>query len=436
VLRAILVGFGTAGDVHPLIAIGRRLRERGHEVRIASHGQLAERVRAAGLEYEELLDADSVRAITEHPGISRVDVAFRVLAERAIVPLTPRLYRLVERLHEPGRTVVAAGGLAFGARIARERLGVPLVTVHPHTLYLRSVRDGSLLPRAVPPPLARALLFGVDAWVDRRLAARVNAFRAGLGLAPVRRLVDRWWSSPDAVLGLFPDWFAPPQEDWPPQTRLSGFALYDASDAEAVPDAARRFLDAGDPPVVVSTASWMRESGAFFHEALAACRRLGRRAVAITPWPEALPRPLPPGVAHFAFLPFGWLLPRACALVHHGGMGTLALGLAAGVPQVVAPINLDHPDNAARLSRLGVARVVPRRRFRAGRVARALQELLTSREVTARARVLAERIAKEDGVGTACDVIEAVARAGAARPDSASTGPKPGSRIAPRSEDP
>lgn len=377
---------------------------------VATHGLLAARVRAAGLGYEELLGADDVRAITEHPRVADVRVAFRLLAERAIVPLAPRLYRLLADGYEPGSTVVAAGGLAFGARIARERLGIPLVTVHPHPFYLRSLRDGSILPRFVPQPLARAVLRAVDALVDRRLAGPINAFRAELGLAPVRRLANAWWNSPDAVIGLFPAWFAPPQPDWPPRTTLTGFALYDAADAEPVPDEARRFVAEGEPPVVISTASWLRESGPFFGEAIEACRRLGRRAVVLAAPPEALPRPLPPGVASFAFVPFGWLLARAAALVHHGGMGTLALALAAGVPQLVSPINLDHPDNAARLARLGVAAVVPRRRFRAARVADALGRLLGSPAVSERARQLAARMGSESGAEAACDVLEAVAR--------------------------
>lgn len=122
--------------------------------------------------------------------------------------------------------------------------------------------------------------------------------------------------------------------------------------------------------------------------------------------PEQVPAELPAGVRHFPYVPFSQVLPRAAALAHHGGIGTSAQALAAGVPQLVMPMAHDQPDNAARLRRLGVAASVPRRRFRGPAVARALGELLDSKEVAENCASVAARLKGSRAVEQTCEAIE------------------------------
>ena len=122
-----------------------------------------------------------------------------------------------------------------------------------------------------------------------------------------------------------------------------------------------------------------------------------------------MPERLPAGVAHFAYVPFGLLLPHAAALVHHGGIGTCAQGLAAGVPQVIMPLAHDQPDNADRLSKLGVSRTLPPRRFRGPALAAVLRELLSCDRTAKACREVASRFVGIDPLGQTCGLIEAVA---------------------------
>ena len=78
----------------------------------------------------------------------------------------------------------------------------------------------------------------------------------------------------------------------------------------------------GGPPIVFTSGSWMSVGRRFFEASAEACRRLGRRGVLLTPNREEVPEGLPEGVAHFEFVPFSYLLPRAAAIVHTGGIGT------------------------------------------------------------------------------------------------------------------
>ena len=222
-----------------------------------------------------------------------------------------------------------------------------------------------------------------------------------------------WWHSPQRVIGLFPDWFAPAQPDWPAQTVLTGFPLYDERGATPLPRELETFLadarSADDAPIVFAAGSGNRQATAFFAAAAEACRRLGRRGVLLTRFPQQLPTTLPAGVRHVAYAPFSAVLPHAAALVHHGGIGTAAQALAAGCPHLVMPMTFDQPDNAARLERLGVARSVRPAAFTGDAVARALDALLGSADVARACGEIAGRFAGIDPVTRTCELIEEMA---------------------------
>jgi len=244
--------------------------------------------------------------------------------------------------------------------------------------------------------------------VDRLINRGLTPFRAAHGLPPVSHVADRWWNAPRRVIGLFPEWFAPPQPDWPPQVVLTGFPLWDERGYSAVPDELEAFLAAGDPPIVFTPGSAMLHGHEFFQVAAQACRRLRRRGILLTRYPEQLPDRLPDEVRHCEFVPLGALLPRAAAIVHHAGVGTLAQGLAAGIPHLSMPMSHDQPDNAARLARLGVGLAIKPKHFQAERVAAALEQLLGSREVQDRCRELAGRFDTARAVERTCREIEMV----------------------------
>jgi rhamnosyltransferase subunit B len=238
----------------------------------------------------------------------------------------------------------------------------------------------------------------------------LNDFRSSIGLKPVKGVMAGWHNSPQLVLALFPSWFAEPQPDWPRQTVLAGFPLYDERGVEPPDEELLAFLAAGEPPIVFTPGSAMLHGRDFFEAAAEACVLLGRRGIFLSRFREHLPLKLPTGVRHFSYVPFSQLLARAAALVHHGGIGTLSQGFAAGVPQLVMPMSFDQPDNAARLKRLGAGLAVERKRFRATNVAHALSRLLNSPQVASRCRDLSERIARDRPLEIACDEIEQMAQ--------------------------
>lgn len=407
----ILTPVGSAGDVHPFIGIGRELLRRGHDVTMLVGEPLRAAAEGAGLRCVSSWSAEEYEEATHHPDLWHPIRGMRLVLS-GVGSRLHRIYALLSEHYEPGRTTLVGHTLALATRTFEEVSGAPAATIHIAPAVFRSAylspaigvgRDISRAPRWFKRGLWR---LADRLTIDPMIAPTLNAWRAELDLPPVRRVFDSWLHSPQRAIGIFPDWFGPPQPDWPPQVRLTGFPLFDEGDDRSVDQELQDFLAAGDPPIVFTPGTGNRQAPAFFRAAVGAARALGRRALLLTQFPEQLPDDLPATVRHVRYAPFSRILNRCAALVHHGGVGTCAQGLAAGIPQLTMPMGFDQPDNSMRLHRLGVGTWVAPRKFTAQRVAEALRGLLESRETADACRRYAEAISSVDAVARTCDLIE------------------------------
>ena len=407
-LHAWLSTIGSAGDVNPFIAIGRELVRRGHRATLVTSSFFEAQARSAGVDFVGLGSAEDYRRTVDDPDLWDPKTGFRVFAQRVVIPAIEPVYDILSANIGPDAVLVAQGQ-TFGAHLAHEKLGAPFVTVHLQPAAFRSIHDAPLMPGWLPSSLRPGVYALIDLLVlDRELAPDINAIRSRIGLPKVSRVFASWVHSPHKSLGLFPDWFAPPQPDWPPQAELAGFVFLDDDAGPLAPELAA-FLAEGEPPIVFTPGTAMKHADQFFRPSILAAMQLGRRAILLTRYPDQVPTPLPDGIATFAYAPFASLLPRVAALVHHGGIGTVAQALAAGIPQLVRPMTFDQPDNAARLQRLGVGLTLRPGQYEPRAVARALRALLDSREVAERCRLYASQISPVNALTAACDAIEAVA---------------------------
>jgi UDP:flavonoid glycosyltransferase YjiC (YdhE family) len=187
---------------------------------------------------------------------------------------------------------------------------------------------------------------------------------------------------------------------------VTGFPFF-ARPGRLLDPALRQFLLDGDPPLVFTLGTTaVNEPGAFFAESLAAARDLGLRSVLLA-GPQAratLPEPSSDAIA-VEYAPHDLLFPHALAVVHQGGIGTLAEAMQAGKSMLIMPYAHDQADNAWRAARLGIARVISRRHYRSAALQHELSRLLKDPVALDAAASAASDIAQESGATTAADLI-------------------------------
>ncbi|MGO9935626.1 MAG: glycosyltransferase [Steroidobacteraceae bacterium] len=409
-MKVLLATLGSAGDVHPYIALGAALEARGHRATIITNPLFQPLIEAQGLGYLQVGTLEQARTAIANPDLWHLRKGFEVLAQ-VFVPAIGEIYRLIEK-HADADTVVGFSTGAFGARVAQEKLEIPSASIHLQPTVIRTFADqgmmGNVRLSASRPQWFKHGLFRLIDWliIDRCVKGPLNEFRASLGLEPVDRPMHRWMHSPQLVIAFFPEWFAAAQPDWPPNSHTVGFPLWDSGGEPAPLQEAEEFLAKGAAPVIFTPGSAGSTMHRFFRESIDAARQLKVRAMLVTNYPEQIPSKLPAGMGVFGYLPFSQVLPRAALLVYHGGVGTLAQGIRAGIPHLVVPNGYDQFDSGWRIEQLGLGRSIPQTRYRARRVAQTMRAILQDGSAAERRRQFATRIDSQRAVARACDLIE------------------------------
>ncbi|MBV8782185.1 MAG: glycosyltransferase, partial [Phycisphaerae bacterium] len=383
-MHVLLITIGSHGDVHPFIGLGLALKSRGHQVTFATNDYFRPLAKRAGFDdFISLGSADEYSMMAKMPELWESSRGVKLIFE-FISRGFEDIYKIVAHHHasHPADGVVVSSSLCLGARVAQDKLKFPMATVHLSPSILRSVINPAKLPGLFMPPwfpywIKAAMWRAADRYgIDPIVCPNLNEFRAKHNLAPVKRPLKDWWHSPDLVLGMWPEWFGPMQPDWPSQTVLCGFPLYDERELEAMPPDLIAFLDAGEKPIAFTPGSAMWRGEEFFKASVEACRKLNRRGLLLSRHADHIPPNLPAGVLHVPYAPFSQLLPRVAALVHHGGIGTTSQALAAGTPQLIMAMSHDQPDNAFKVERLGVGLAIRPARYLRGGAAKSLARLL------------------------------------------------------------
>jgi len=403
----VLVTAGTAGDMYPFLYLARGLLARGHRVSFLGPVAHAGVAAAAGVPFVGLgTEADYLAALDD-PDLWHPRRGFEVIW-RHVFPGLTSLPQWFAKLPADEACALLAHPVALPAaalvRAARPGLRVVAAWLAPNNL--RTVHDpmvwGPLhVPRWMPAGWRHALWRIADARiVDNVSLPSLNGVRAAAGLPAVDHFVDHMHSVADASLALFPPWFAPTVPDWPAGLHEGAFPLYDPSPDAPFDDVLEAFLTAGDDdaprkPIVFTPGSGNRQAARWFERALAATGRLGRRAIFLTPHRAQVPTRLPTDVLWHPYVPLRRLLPRVAALVHHGGIGTTAEALRAGVPQIVVPLAFDQFDNGVRLEALGVGRRREGWGTRPRGLARAIEALLGEPATRVACERAAARVAED-----------------------------------------
>lgn len=410
-MHVLLVSIGTGGDIFPYIGLGKVLRARGHQVTLVAPEDFAALAADHQLAFRPVVSVEQNHKLLSNPDFWHPIKAGGVAA-RWGMRLVELQYKLISQLASGEQTVLVSNPGLVAATIAAEKLRRPIANL---------ILQPWMIPSSIAPPVIFDCHFprATPRWVldlfwgfiasagDLLVRKQINRVRISIGLSPVRRFLKDWFSR-ELVIGMFPEWYGPPQADWPSQVRLTGFPMFDGSVREGLPADLEKFCRAGKPPIVFTFGTGMMHASKIYLAAIEACRALGARAIFLTKYTNQVPASLPPFVQHSDFAPFQELFPLCAAVVHHGGIGTVAKSLAAGVPQLILPFAFDQTDNGARVKRLGTGDWLKQSKITGRSIADRLAGLLTP-QTRDRCRLVAKRFDVEDSLTVAADLVEKLA---------------------------
>ena len=372
-LRIVLASVGSRGDVQPMLALGQTLRARGHAVLIAAPPNFAAWTHDLDFEFAPLSEDIQV-FLAENRDImtGRPLKMLRVIHSyfKAQIPLQAQQLVPICR----GADVIVWGGLALCVPSVAEHLGLPALGVLYSSCVLPSKQHP---PPNIPwhglPGWVNTLFWNINhLMVDLLLRRSVNSMRASLGLAPKAHLRDHLLEAGSVVIAADEELF-PPDPQWQGRYPYVNSIFFD--DPTPLDPELDAWLAAGEPPVYIGFGS-MSGKGTdrierILVEALAAS---GRRCLLDAGWAGLGAGALPAGWRSVRGAPHAALFARVAVVVHHGGSGTTAQALRAGVPQVLLPLILDQFHHAHRLHLAGIApAALPMEKVSAAALAQAIE---------------------------------------------------------------
>ena len=406
---------GSRGDIQPFIPLGLGLQRAGFGVRFASFEVFRPFVEEHGLEFAPIY-GDPRGTMTSEAGQAWMTSGRNILATtfqmwRALTSedLTPAFNDCLEACR--GTDAIIYSFMGATAYHAAEKLEVPSIFT-----LIQPFSRSRLTPSMIAPELP---LGGGYNMLTHRLGEQaiwtivhrmINHWRVeslGLPATSWRGPFDHIYESEKPYLYGFSPSVVPRPADWPPWHHISGYWFLDRDPAWSPPDPLVEFLDSGSKPISIGFGSMTgSEAEKLVGMSVEALKKSGQRAVLLGGWAEVSGLALPETVFQIDALPHDWLFPRMAAVVHHGGSGTTAAGLRAGVPSVVVPFFGDQPFWGRRVHALGAGpKPIQHKALTIAKLSEAIAQAVEDEAIQRSAADLGERIRAEDGVRSAVDFI-------------------------------
>ena len=414
-MQITVIATGSWGDVQPYIALAVGLQKAGHTVHLVSTTDFKELARSHDLRFFDVGEniesvAQDMQGLLERGNFRKILSAMGPIAER----LGSRV-AAIGLLASDGSDLILAGlgGLFVGLAVAEAR-NIPFIPA-----FLYPFTPTSEFPSVLAPTLPVSLPAALNRWTHRLTQQMMwrtyrkaddKSRREVLSIKPAPRRGSLKFLGNDGrdVLYGYSRHVIPIPGDWSEFTHVTGYWFLEPASRWEPPAELVNFINSKAPPIYIGFGSMSnRNPDEVAQLVFQALDRTGQRAVVFSGWGGLSGEDLPRNVYMVDSIPHSWLFPRMAAVVHHGGVGTTAAGLRAGVPSIVTPFFGDQPFWGRRVHELGVGPApISRRRLSVDRLAKAISIAVTDGTMTQRAAQLGKKIRNEDGVGQAIAIIE------------------------------
>lgn len=422
-MQIMIMAMGSRGDVQPYVALGKGLKAAGHSVRLATHENFESLVNSHELEFYPLkgnvqafLEDTENRKLLENGNFLAINARAAKASQRAAIDWADGGLVAGQGMD---LLIAGVGGLFLGVSLA-EKLKIPLLQAYIFPFTPTKAFPAVLFPQSI------SKLGGAVNRLSHHIFRQImwQGARTGDGLARQQVLdlpTAPFWGDYNSVhlqrypilYGLSPSVIAKPS-DWQ-NTHITGYWFLDEAPDWSPPLALLEFLQSGSPPVFIGFGSMVsRNPEETADLVLQAISLTGQRAILQSGWSGLSKRDLPDTVFMVDSVPHSWLFPQVAAVVHHGGAGTTAAGLRAGIPTIVIPFFGDQPFWGRRVSELGVGTApIPRKELTAERLAEAIHKAVSDPAMRQRTADLGAKIQAEDGVANAVAIVQELEKCGA-----------------------
>ena len=388
---------GTGGDLAPFPKIGDVLQQRGHQITLLSHCSYAALAQRKGWNFVALDTPEERQRYMEDGPLVNSPRGFPTFFRRHILPNAVAEFEAIERCCSSNDTIIVSSHRASLIPImVSEKRNIPVIRLF------------AVVSELIAMPLMEEMYRSV-------LAHEIGEIREKLGLPPITDW-HAWFRLPKQNLGLWAAWFALPENDWPVKAIPVGFIEEGIHHDEKMSHAVQELFKDNHRPILISAGTGLFTEAKFYAASAQACSLLNHEAVLVTQHAHLVPVDLPKQVRHFSYLSFASTIGHFAGIIHHGGLGTLALALGAGIPQLILASGGDRPDNGLRIQNLGVGEYLLPPRWEPEPIASALQRLLDSASVQENCRRFALEMSSVDAAAEACNHIEMLTVAGSHSP--------------------
>jgi sterol 3beta-glucosyltransferase len=417
-MRIAIIAMGSRGDVQPYISLGKGLKAAGHSVRLLTHENFEQLVTSYGLEFwpargnvQEVMESPKLRELLEKGNFLAITAYTSKIAQKAAIDWAEDGLAACQGMD---LLVAGVGGMSVALALA-EKLNLPFLQA-----YIFPFTPTKAFPAILLPPFVAKFgglvnrlshhLFRQVMWQGARKGDQMARKQVlGLPPAPFLGLYNSAHMQRFPVLyGFSPSVLAKPA-DWK-NTCITGYWFLDEADGWTPPAALLDFLDRGNPPIYIGFGSMgSRNPEQTADLVLEAIAMTGQRAILQSGWGGLSKNNLPENVFIVDSISHSWLFPRVAAVVHHGGAGTTAAGLRAGVPTIIIPFFGDQPFWGRRIAELGVGTApIPRKQLTAKKLATGIHQVVNDQAMRQNAADLGAKIRSEDGIANVVDIIQKI----------------------------
>jgi len=411
-LHIVIYALGTGGDIDPMIGVGIELQKRGYAVTFLSNDYFKSRIIAVGFEFvsvgtvEQYHKGNNVEAWESRNHTDN----FQYYHAPAFEPSFEYIKSLAGT-----NTLLLVLGEENGARVAAEKFNIPFVKfmLSPNMIF-SAYKPPAPMSWAIPKKIPR---FIVRFLLRRNRKTRFKVFckapHTAEYIATRKRLQCplKFQTESSALLqiGFFPEWFGMRAKDWPENIKLVGFPLQNRASSNSRNEF-DSFIEKQGAPLIFTSGTGVKDVEELFTEGRKICEQLQVPGLFVG---GSIGVEVLQGAAscmHMDYIDFEHALSKALAIIHHGGMGTTAQAIKAGIPQLIRPIKYDQPDNADRIYKLGLGTYVMPERFNSEQVVPMMRAMLEKSNTSKALRHYAADVNKSSAIVNASDLIEQVCK--------------------------